>query len=127
MARVPIIHVGNTLIVTVLEDLHDRDTVRLQEEIGMALKRTDATDILLDLTVLEMVDSFLGRMITEVSTFAGLLGATAVVVGIQPAVAVSLVELGLHLNGVHTALTPARGMKLLQKLRIRGSNQFRDR
>ncbi len=117
MARVPIILVGKTLIVTVLEDLHDRDTVRLQEDIGSTLERTDATGVLLDLTVLEIVDSFLGRMITEVAAHARLLGATAVVVGLQPAVAITLVELGLHLDGVHTALTAERGMKLLNRLR----------
>ena len=124
MARVPIVHVDTILIVTFLEDLHDRDTVRLQEEIGIALERTDATGVLLDLTLLEMVDSFLGRMVTEVAAHAKLLGASAVVVGIQPAVAVTLVELGLHLDGVLTALTAERGMKLLRNVRSRESRQF---
>ena len=116
MARVPIIRVGNTLIVTVLEDLHDRDTVSLQEDIGLMLERTEATGVLLDLTILDIIDSFLGRKINDVATHSTLLGAITVVVGIRPSVAVTLVELGLHLDGVHTALTADRGMTLLRKL-----------
>jgi rsbT antagonist protein RsbS len=116
MARVPIIKVGTTLIATVFEDLHDRDALQLQEDIGSALERTGARGVLLDLSVVELVDSFLGRVLNDVASGTRLLGAQTVVVGMQPAVAMTLVELGLELKGVHTALNAERGMRLLQQL-----------
>ena len=119
MARVPIVHVGDVLIATVHEELHDRDAIRLQEELGATLERTSAAGVLLDLSIVETVDSFLGRMINDVASSARLLGAHSVVVGIQPAVAITLVELGLELKGVHTALNAARGMELLHQLHAR--------
>ncbi|HEU5315978.1 MAG TPA: STAS domain-containing protein [Chloroflexota bacterium] len=116
MARVPIIRVGDTLIATVLEDLHDRDALQLQEDIGAALERTDARGVLLDLTVVELIDSFLGRTLNDVAAGTRLLGAQAVIVGMQPAVAMTLVELGLELKGVRTALNAEKGMALLRRL-----------
>ena len=116
MARVPIIRVGDTLIATVLEDLHDRDAMQLQEELGGMLERTGARGVLLDLSVVELVDSFLGRLLNDIGSGTRLLGAHTVIVGMQPAVAMTLVELGLQLKGVHTALSAEKGMALLDRL-----------
>ena len=113
MARVPIIQIGGTLIATVLEELRDSDAQALQEELGAMLERTGAGGVVLDLTVVETVDSFLGRMFHDVAVMASLLGGTAIVVGIQPAVAMTLVELGLELHGVRTALTVEKGLAIL--------------
>lgn len=113
MARVPIIRVGEVLVATIQEDLHDSDAVQLQEELTAQLERTSARGVLLDFTLVETVDSFLGRMLNDVVLAIRLLGATTVVVGIQPAVAVTLVELGLELRGVRTALDAERGMRLV--------------
>ena len=116
MARVPIVRVGDTLIATVLEDLHDRDAMQLQEDIGSALERTGARGVLLDISIVELIDSFLGRLLNDVAAATRLLGAQAVIVGMQPQVAMTLVELGLELKGVRTALTPDKGMALLRRL-----------
>jgi len=116
MARVPVIRVGNTLIASVQEDLRDRDAVELQTNLTEQLERTSALGVLLDMSVVETIDSFLGRMMHDVVRVSRLLGAETVVVGLQPAVAVTLVELGLELRGVHTALTADKGMLLLRKL-----------
>ena len=116
MARVPIVRVGDTLIATVLEDLHDRDALLLQEDIGAALERTGAKGVLLDLSIVELIDSFLGRLLNDVASATRLLGAQAVILGMQPQVAMTLVELGLELKGVRTALTAEKGMALLRRL-----------
>ena len=116
MARVPIVRVGDTLIATVVDDLQDRDALQLQEDLGRELERGGARGVLLDLTVVELVDSFLGRLLNDVAAATRLLGAVTVVAGIQPAVAVTLVELGLELKGVRTALTADRGMALLRRM-----------
>jgi rsbT antagonist protein RsbS len=115
VARVPIIHIGGILIATVLEDLYDRDALHLQEELGNLIERTGAHGVLLDFSVVEIVDSFLGRMINDIAAGSRLLGAHTVVVGIQPAVAMTLVELGLELTGVQTALNPEKGLAILQQ------------
>lgn len=116
MARVPIIHVGDTLIATVLEDLNDRDALALHEELGDRLEQTGVRGVILDLTAVETVDSFLGRLLNDLAVHTRLMGAQTVVVGIQPAVAITLVELGLQLTGVHTALNPIKGRALLRRL-----------
>ena len=116
MARVPIVRVGDTLIATVVEDLQDGDALQLQEDLGRALERTGARGVLLDLSVVDLVDSFLGRLLNDVAAATRLLGAATVVVGIRPAVAITLVELGLELRGVRTALTAARGLALLRRM-----------
>lgn len=113
MARVPIIRVGDILLATIQEDLRDRDALALQETLTGELERTGATGVLLDFSVVQTVDSFLGRTLNDVVAAIRLLGAKTVVVGIQPAVAVTLVELGLELKGVHTALDSERGLRLL--------------
>jgi rsbT antagonist protein RsbS len=116
VARVPIIQVGNTLIATVQEELYDRDALQLQSDLSETLERTGARGVLLDLSVVETVDSFLGRLLSEVALGARLLGAQTVVAGIRPAVAVTLVELGLELKGVHTALNAEKGLDALRRL-----------
>jgi rsbT antagonist protein RsbS len=116
VARAPVLRIGKTLVVTVLEDLHDRDALALQTELLGQLERTGATGVLLDLSVVEIVDSFLGRMLNDIAVGVRLLGAQMVVVGIQPAVAITLVELGLELRGVRTAVNADRGLLLLKRL-----------
>jgi rsbT antagonist protein RsbS len=116
VARIPIIKVGNVLIATVQEDLYDRDALALQESLNQELERTGASGVLLDVSVVETVDSFLGRLLNDIATSSRLLGAQTVVVGIQPAVAITLVELGLELKGIRTALNPEKGMALLRRL-----------
>lgn len=122
MARIPIIKVGNVLIATVQEDLYDRDALALQESLNQELERTGAGGVLLDVSVVETVDSFLGRLLNDIATSSRLLGAQTVVVGIQPAVAITLVELGLELKGIRTALNPEKGMALLRRLVAGESN-----
>ena len=111
-----LVQLGDTLVATVQETLHDRDALALQAELGAALERTGARGLLLDVSVVETVDSFLGRLLSEIAAGARLLGAQTVVAGIQPPVAITLVELGLGLPGVRTALDPERGMALLRRL-----------
>jgi rsbT antagonist protein RsbS len=114
--RVPIVRIGDTLVATVQEDLYDRDALDLQESLTGELERTGARGVLLDVSVVETVDSYLGRLLRDIALGARLLGAQTVVVGIQPAVAITLVELGLELQGVHTALNAEKGLALLRRL-----------
>jgi rsbT antagonist protein RsbS len=114
--RVPILRIGSTLVATVQEDLYDRDALELQEALATELERTGARGVLLDVSVVETVDSYLGRILRDIALSSRLLGAHTVVVGIQPAVAVTLVELGLELQGVRTALNPEKGMALRRRL-----------
>ncbi|HZR98279.1 MAG TPA: STAS domain-containing protein [Chloroflexota bacterium] len=129
MPRVPILRLGSTLIAAVQEDLYDRDALELQEALTAELERTGARGVLLDVSVVETIDSYLGRVLRDIALGAQLLGAYTVVVGIQPAVAVTLVELGLELHGVRTALNPEKGLALLQRLfraeRRRGASDGR--
>lgn len=125
MARVPIVRVGEVLVATVLEELQDRDALRLEEELTEILERTGARGVLLDMSVVETVDSFLGRLIAEIAACARLMGARTVVSGLQPAVAITLVELGLHLKGVRTALNADKGLVLLRRLLAVGAAEAR--
>ncbi len=113
MARVPIIPLGQVLIATVQEELYDHDALQLQEDLGQLLEHGAARGVLLDLSTVATVDSFLARLISSIAAASRLLGAETVVVGIQPAVAVTLVELGLALPGVRTALNAEKGLALL--------------
>jgi rsbT antagonist protein RsbS len=116
VARVPIVRIADILVATVQEDLYDRDALRLQTDLTETLERTGARGVLIDLSTVEMVDSFLGRLIGEVAAGSRLMGAQTVVVGIQPAVALTLVELGLSLPGVRTAIDADKGHALLERL-----------
>lgn len=115
MARIPIVRVGDVLIVTVREELTDQDALALQEDLGDTLTQTESAGVLLDLSAVDTVDSFLGRVLNEIAQGSWLLGARTVVSGIQPAVAITLVELGLQLPGVQTALNADRGLALLHR------------
>jgi rsbT antagonist protein RsbS len=118
VARVPIIRLGDVLIATVQDELYDHDALQLQEELGQLLERGVAHGVVLDFSTVAIVDSFLGRLIGAIAAASRLLGAATVVVGLQPAVAVTLVELGLTLPGVHTALNAEKGLALLTRLRL---------
>jgi rsbT antagonist protein RsbS len=114
---VPIVQVDDVLIAAVQTDLNDQDALGLQDELSEALMRSNSHGVLIDLSLVDLVDSFLGRLLNDVAVSARLLGAETVVVGIQPAVAITLVELGLELRGVHTALTAQKGLAYLRRRR----------
>ncbi len=115
MDRVPILRMGDFLLVTIQVDMYDQLAITLQEDLTEQISRTAAKAVLIDISALDMVDSFMGRMIANISSMAGILGAQIVVVGMQPAVAITLVELGMSLRGVRTALNVERGMEHLRK------------
>ena len=115
MERIPILRMGELLLVTIQVDMHDQLAMQLQEDLTVAIARHGAKGVLIDISSLEMVDSFIGRMISDISGMGRILDATTVVVGMQPAVAITLVELGLSLPGIATALNVERGMALLRK------------
>lgn len=113
MDRIPILRMGRTLLVTVQVDMHDQLAVRLLDDLTTMITRTRARGVLIDISALDMVDSFTGRMIADIAATSRILDAETVVVGIQPAVAITLVELGMALPGVRTALDVERGMEML--------------
>ncbi len=113
--RIPILKVGRVLVVPIQTDMDDQTVVQLQERILSELERTRARGVLIDISLLEMVDSFIGRMLSDIAAMARIMDARTVVVGIQPAVAITLVELGLELNGVSTVLNVDEGIKLLRE------------
>jgi rsbT antagonist protein RsbS len=114
MDRIPILKMGDFLLVTIQVDMHDRLAVALEEDLSAKIVKTGARGVLIDISALEIVDSFIGRMIADISGMARILDAKTVLVGMQPAVAITLVELGLSLPGVATALNVERGMQLLR-------------
>ena len=113
MDRIPILKMGKSLLVTIQVDLQDQVALALQDDLSGQIERTGAHGVLIDISALEIVDSFVGRMLAGISGIARVLDATTVVVGMQPAVAITLVELGLSLEGVRTALNVERGVALL--------------
>jgi len=114
--RIPILRMGDFLLVTIQVDMHDRLALTLQDDLTARVAETNARGVLLDISALEIVDSFIGRMIANISAMTRVLDARTVVVGMQPAVAITLVELGLSLPNVSTALNVERGMALLRRL-----------
>jgi rsbT antagonist protein RsbS len=116
MDRIPILRMGEFLLVTIQVDMHDQLALQLQDDLTRAIDKKGAKGVLIDISALEMVDSFIGRMIADISGMARILDARTVLVGMQPAVAITLVELGLSLPGVATALNVERGMALLHRL-----------
>src|SRR5678815_254935 len=114
MERIPILKMGAFLLVTIQVDMHDRLALTLQDDLTSRIVADRAHGVLIDISTLDVVDSFIGRMISDISKMARVLDAHTVVVGMQPAVAITLVELGLSLAGVDTALDVGRGMRLLR-------------
>ena len=114
MDRIPILQMGDLLLVTIQVDMHDQLALTLQDDLTERIQKTSARGVLIDISALDIVDSFIGRMISTISSLARIMDATTVVVGMQPAVAITLVELGLTLTGVRTALNVERGMELLR-------------
>ena len=115
MEKIPILKMGRFLLVTIQVDMHDQLALALQDDLTEKIRATSARGVLIDISALDIVDSFIGRMIATISALSRIMDATTVVVGMQPAVAITLVELGLNLTGVRTALNVERGMVLLQQ------------
>ena len=115
--KVPIIKVNEDLIVTFISDIDDLLALKLQKELLHRIHESEITGVLLDLTVLDMVDSFLGRLISDIARSSAIMDVITVVVGIQPAVAITLVELGLELEGTFPALNVEDGIELLSELK----------
>jgi rsbT antagonist protein RsbS len=115
MERIPILKMGKFLLVTIQVDMHDRLAMTLQDDLTNRIVRDRAAGVLIDISALDVVDSFIGRMISNTAAMARVLDADTVLVGMRPAVAITLVELGLTLDGVKTALNVERGMALLTR------------
>lgn len=115
MERIPILRMGDFLLVTVQVEMHDQLALNLQEDLADRISATEARGVLIDISALEIVDSFIGRMIANISGLSKIMDAQTVLVGMQPAVAITLVELGLNLPGVATAMDVDRGMTLLRR------------
>jgi len=115
MERIPILRMGGFLLVTIQVDMHDRLAMTLQDDLTTAITATSARGVLIDISSLEIIDSFIGRMLSNISLMSHVLAAQTVVVGMQPAVAITLVELGMSLPGVRTALNVEKGMLLLRE------------
>jgi len=113
--RIPILQMGDILLVSIQVDMHDQLALTLQDDLTERIRATSARGVLIEISALDIVDSFIGRMIATISSLASVMDATTVVVGMQPAVAITLVELGLNLTGVRTALNVERGMALLRQ------------
>src|SRR5262245_28198080 len=116
MERIPILKMGEFLLVTIQVDMHDQMALTLQDDLTQRIVSADARGVLIDISALEIVDSFIGRMLANIAAMSRVLNAETAVVGMQPAVAITLVDLGLSLQGVRTALNVEQGMELLRKL-----------
>ena len=116
LERIPVLRMGHYLLVTIQVDLDDRLAAQLEEDLTRSIVRYHADGVLIDISGLDLVDSFIGRTLGGIASASKLLGAETVVVGMRPAVAITLIELGVELRGVHTALNVERGMDLLRKL-----------
>ena len=113
MERVPILKIGSTLLVSIQVDLQDQSVQQLQEDVAERIAATGAKGVIIDITAVEIVDSFIGRMLSMIGSMSRLFDAQTVLVGMRPAVAITLVELGLTLEGVQTALNTEKGLRLL--------------
>jgi rsbT antagonist protein RsbS len=120
--RIPIIKMGNFLLVTIQVEMHDRMALALQKELTEKVVDTGARGVLVDISCVEMVDSFMGRMLHTLATMTRIMDAETVVVGMQPSVAITLVEMGLILTGIETAINVEKGMELLQRKTARSTD-----
>jgi rsbT antagonist protein RsbS len=118
MDRIPILKMGDCLLVTIQVDMHDRLALTLQDDLTDRIVRARAHGVLIDISSLEVVDSFIGRMLGNIAAMARILDAETVVVGMRPAVAITLVELGLSMPGVRTALSVEKGMGMLRSAQL---------
>jgi len=117
MERIPILRMGDFLLITIQVDMHDKLAMQLQDDVTGRIADWGSIGVLIDISSLEIVDSFIGRMLANIAAMSRVLGAETVVVGMQPAVAITLVELGMSLPGVRTALNVESGMELLYQSR----------
>jgi rsbT antagonist protein RsbS len=115
MDRIPILRMGKFLLVTIQIDLYDRLATNLESDLVQMVNKTEAKGVLIDISALSIVDSFMGRILGNIGSMSKIMDAETVVVGMQPAVAITLIELGLELKGVHTALNVEKGMELLNE------------
>jgi rsbT antagonist protein RsbS len=126
MDHIPILRMGEFLLITVQVDMHDRLAISLQDDLTEQIVRYNARGVLIDISSLDVVDSFIGRMLGNIAAMSRVLDAQTVVVGMQPAVAITLVELGLSLPGIRTALNVERGMRILRAETARNKREFLD-
>jgi rsbT antagonist protein RsbS len=120
MGDIPIMRIGDCLLVTIQVDMHDRMAMALQDDLAEKIVATRARGVMIDISALEIVDSFIGRMLNNIAAISRVLDAVTVVVGMQPAVAITLVELGLTLTGVRTALNVDKGLAVVRRVIDRG-------
>src|SRR6516165_10290889 len=116
MAEIPVLKIGDCLLVSIQVDMHDRLAMQLQDDLTNKIVKTRAKGVMIDISALEIVDSFIGRMLNDIAAMSRVLDAVTVVVGMQPAVAITLVELGLKLEGVRTALDVDKGLALIRRV-----------
>jgi len=123
MEHIPILRMGEFLLITIQVDMHDRLANQLQDDLTSSIVKHGSRGVLIDISGLEVVDSFIGRMLSNIAAMSRILDAETVVTGMQPAVAITLVELGLSLTGIRTALTVERGMQILRHEGLRSQFQ----
>src|SRR5579872_7570648 len=121
MERIPILKMGEFLLVSIQVDMHDRLALTLQDDLTAGIVKHRARGVMIDISALEMVDSFIGRMLSNIANMARLLDAETVVVGMRPSVAITLVELGMPMRGIRTALDVEKGMESLQSSILKGA------
>ena len=126
MERIPILKMGRVLLVTIQVDMHDQLALALQDDLTTRIANSGARGVLIDISSLDVVDSFIGRVLANIAAMSRVLDAETVVVGMQPAVAITLVELGLSLPGVRTALNVERGMQLLHAALLEEEGEYED-
>jgi rsbT antagonist protein RsbS len=122
--RIPILRLGDFLLVSIQVDMHDQLAISLQDDLTKQISQTSAKGVLIDISALDIVDSFIGRMLGNIAGMSRILDAETVVVGMQPSVAITLVELGLSLPGIRTALNIDKGMALLRSSVMEGEQSF---
>ncbi|MGI4814273.1 MAG: STAS domain-containing protein [Janthinobacterium lividum] len=124
MEQIPVLKLGDFLLVSIQVELHDELVLSLQDDLTSRIEKTGARGVLIDISALEIVDSFIGRTLGHIAAMARILDAKTVLVGMRPAVAITLVELGMTLKGIWTALDVERGMALLRASQVEGENSY---